>query len=520
MKVLEIILEMSAESADNLKQVLANKITTLPIDDQSIKTLREIEDLLRDVNAGGFKGLIKKDLQSIDDPAVTANQKTLAMYINSIEGDPEQRKELFDMWRGDKIVNKDVLFSGDDVGFDEIFNGYTSNPFITELVNTLMTVNATGHGKGEFALSVFSKDINKPVGNKGDLIAHYNNKLLHVEVKAADRTTTIEPETGKEKTSDSSARFSDQDVGTSDAWMELAKDLNNYVQARGEYTKRTGPKEQLPKTGMNIGRAIKFYINSEPKEKTVFLQKVENVVKAIFGREGKIERPKYIKSLENNIQGILAGIQAGNYNATKQAYVNATFNYYMAKKKDDGVLFVNIIEKTMVWYDSAEALTAKGLRLSADSIYLTGTNDPNRSAYPQVYVVPTTFGGDAANQNLKKFAGAKDPFSDRNFAQKLSDWVTKLAQDRNITDPTTINTIHDYSSILIANRTPLKAILPELEKQIPQLQMPVARTVARVKAQSEKAAQLALQQDQAAQATAQAAQAANTAPATPAPATA
>jgi hypothetical protein len=248
---------------------------------------------------------------------------------------------------------------------------------------------------------------------------------------------------------------------------------------------------------MNIGRAIKFYINSEPKEKTVFLQKVENVVKAIFGREDKVERPQYIKSLKNNIQGILDGIQAGNYNATKQAYVNATFNYYMAKKKDDGVLFVNIIEKTMVWYNSAEALTAKGLRLSADSIYLTGTNDPNRSAYPQVYVIPTTFGGDAANQNLKKFAGAKDPFSDRNFAQKLSDWVTKLAQDRNIADPTIINTMHDYTSMLIANRTPLKDVLPELEKQIPQLQMPVARTVTRAQTQAQQPAMQAPAQNQA-----------------------
>jgi hypothetical protein len=517
MKVLEIILEMAAEAVDNLKQVLANKITTLPIDDQSIKTLREIEDLLRDVNAGGFKGLIKKDLQSIDDPAVTANQKILALYINNIEGDPEQRKELFDMWRADKIVNKEVLFSGDDVTFDEIFNGYgpSGNPFITELVDTLMTVNSTGHGKGEFALSVFSKDINKPAGGKGDLIAHYKNKLLHVEVKAADRTTTIDAETGKEKTSDSSARFGDQEVGVSDEWVEHAKDLNNYVRGIGDYTKRTGARIELPKNGMNISRAIDFYINAEPKEKNVFLKKLESVVKAIFGRVGDIARPNYIRSLENNIQGILDGIQAGNYNAAKQAYVNATFNYYMAKKKDDGVLFVNLIDKTMVWYDSAEALSAKGLRLDADTIFLTGINDPTRSAYPQVYVVPTTFGGDAAHRNLKKFAGAKDPFSDPAFAQKLSNWVTKLAQDRNITDPTTLNTIHDYTSVLIANRTPLKEVLPELEKQIPQLQMPVARTVKRAQTQAQQSAQLALQQDQAAQAAATQAQ---TTPATTAPA--
>lgn len=491
---------MAADAVDNLKQVLASKITTLPSDEQSIKTLREIEDLLRDVNAGGFKGLIKKDLQSIDDPAVTGNQKILAMYINSIDGDPEQRKELFDMWRGDKIVNKDVLFSGDDVGFDEIFNGYTSNPFIKELVDTLMTVNSNGHGKGEFALSVFSKGINKPIGSKGDLVAHYNNKLLHVEVKTADKTTTIDPETGKETTRDSSARFGDQEVGVSDDWVEHAKDLNNYVRGTGPYTKRTGPKLQLPANGMNISKAIDFYINAEPKEKDVFLKKLESVVKSIFGRVGEIQRPKYLKSLSNNIQGILNGVQAGSYNAAKQAYVNASFNYYMAKKNDDGVLFLNLTNQTAVWYDSAEALATKGLRLHAKTIFLTGTNDPTRSAYPQIYVIPTTQGGEAATKNIKKFASAKDPFSDPAFAQKLSGWVTKLAQDRNITDPTTLNTMHDYTSVLIANRTPTSEILPELEKQIPQLQVPVARTVTRAQTQAQQAPQLALQQDQAAQA--------------------
>ena len=45
---------MAADAVDSLKQALATQIRTLPSDDQSIKTLREIEDLLRDVNAGGF----------------------------------------------------------------------------------------------------------------------------------------------------------------------------------------------------------------------------------------------------------------------------------------------------------------------------------------------------------------------------------------------------------------------------------------------------------------------------------
>ena len=489
MRVLDIIFEMAADAVDNLKQILANKITTLPADEQSIKTLREIEDLLRDVNAGGFKGLIRKDLQSIADPAVTQNQKTLAMYINSIEGDPEQRKELFDLWRSDNIVNKDVLFSGDDVTFEEIFNGYNSNPFITELVNTLMSVSSNGHGKGEFALNVFSKDINKPSDGKGDLIAHHNRKLLHVEVKTSDKTTTIDPETGAETTKTSSARFGDQEVGVSDEWIEHAKDLNNYVRGTGEYSKRKGPKIQIPAAGINISKAIDVYMSLEAKEQVVFSKKLENVIKAIFGRVGEIQRPQYLKSLKVNIKGIMDGIQVGNYNFAKQAYVNASFNYYMAKKKDDGVLFLDLPNQTAVWYDSAESLRAKGLRLDAKTIFLTGTNDPTRTAYPQVYVVPTTFGGDAANRNIKKIVKGKNPTQQPDFANSLSGWVMKLAVDRNIKNQTLLNKISQYTYTLIANQTPTEQILPSLEQQFPQLQVPVARTVQNAKTKQQTAVQ-------------------------------
>jgi DNA-binding protein len=508
MRVIDIILEMAADAVDNLKSVLADKIRTLPADSQSIKTLREIEDLLRDVNAGGFKGLIKKDLQSIDDPAVTQNQKTLAMYINSVDGDPEQRKELFDMWRADRIVNKDALFSGDDVTFDEIFNGYNSNPFITELVNTLMTISSNGHGKGEFALSVFSKDINKPAGGKGDLIAHYKNKLLHVEVKTADRTTTIDPETGKEKTSDSSARFGDQEVGVSEEWVEHAKDLNNYVRGIGEYSKRQGKKMEVPANGINISKAIDVYrsLDIAPKEQKVYVNKLENVVKAIFGRVGKVQRSKYLKSLATNIDGILDGIVSGSYNMAKQSYVNASFNYYMAKKEDDGVLFLNLIDGTAVWYDSAEALRSKGLRLDATTIYLTGTSDPTRSAYPQVYIVPTTQGGDAAQKKLKKITKGKDPFKDPQFVQHLTDVVSKLLYDRNVTNPNIGAKILNYTAMLIASSTvTTDQIIPELEAKFPQLRIPVARTVTL----KQQAAQQQSAQQQSATASAQAAQAQN-----------
>ena len=508
MRVIDIIFEMAADAVDNLKTILADKIKTLPADTQSIKTLREIEDLLRDVNAGGFKGLIKKDLQSIDDPAVTAAQKEIAMYINNIDGDPEQRKELFDMWRADKIVNKEVLFSGDDVTFDEIFNGYTSNPFVTELVDTLMRVNALGHGKGEFALSVFSKDINKPKGNKGDLIVHLGGKLLNVEVKTSDLTTTVDPETGEETTKTSSARFGDQEVRPSDEWQEHAVDLNDYVRGTGKYAKRQGPKIQVPGSGINISKAIDVYQALEPKEQTVFARKLENVVSSIFGKTGEVQRPKYLKSLKANVQGVIDGIKTGSYNSAKQSYVNATFNYYMAKKEDDGVLFLDLPNKTSVWYDSAESLRAKGLRLDAKTIFLTGTSDPARTAYPQVFVVPTTRGGDAAQRKIKKIVKGKNPFKDPQFAQHLSDWVSKLSFDRDIKNANVRAKILDYTSMLIANDTPKEQVLPELEAKFPQLRIPVARTVTlRQQAAQQQADQQADQQ--AAAASAQAAQAQN-----------
>ena len=83
-KSLPRLFEMAADVVDNLKVALADKIKTLPADDATIKTLREIEDLLRDVNAGGRKGLIFKDLQTIDDPAVHAAQKDIARLEKKI----------------------------------------------------------------------------------------------------------------------------------------------------------------------------------------------------------------------------------------------------------------------------------------------------------------------------------------------------------------------------------------------------------------------------------------------------
>jgi hypothetical protein len=504
MKVLDIIFEMAADAVDNLKQILASKITTLPADEQSIRTLREIEDLLRDVNAGGFKGLLKKDLQAIDDPAVTAAQKEIAMYIMNIDGTLEERKELFDLWRADKIVNKDMLFSGDDAGFDEIFNGYGTNTYVTELVNTLMRVNSNGHGKGEFALSVFSKDINKPPGSKGDLIAHYDGKLLHVEVKTSDSgAISVDPETGEETVGKpSSARFGDQEVTVSDEWYVHAKDLNNFVQGRGEYAKRKGIKIAIPPSGMNLTKAIEVHQNLEPALQSVFLKKLTTTVKSIFSKTGNIKRADYIKRLNSNVKDVVNSIEMGSVNGAKQAYTQATLHYYMSMKQDDGVLFIDLANQMVIWYKNADELTSKGLRLDASTIFLTGISDPKRTAFPQVFVRPTTAGGNAATSNLKKITKGKNPIQQPDFANHLSGWVLQLAGERNIKNQALLNKISVATYKLIADRVPTQQILPSLEQQFPQLQVVVSRTATRA-AQQAAAQQAAAQQAAAQQAAAQ-----------------
>ena len=510
MRVIEIILEMAADAVDNLKSVLADKIRTLPADDRSIKTLREIEDLLRDVNAGGYKGILKKDLQSIDDSAVTAAQKEIAMYIMNIDGSLEERQELFDMWRSDRIINKDVLFSGDDVGFDEVFNGYgtSGNTYVTELVDTLMRVNSTGHGKGEFALSVFSKDINKPVGSKGDLIAHYGGKLLHVEVKTSDQGAITVDDDGNENIGKpSSARFGDQEVTVSDEWYGHAKDLNNFVQGKDIYAKRKGIKVAIPPFGMNLSKAIEIYQKLEPDLQAEFYKKLSATVESIFNKQTKFaKRTDYTKRLKKNVQQIVDSIAMGNQENAVQAYSQATLNYYLSMKKDDGILYVDLVNKMLVWYTSAEDLEAKGLRLHASTISLTGISDPKRSAFPQIFIVPTTKGGNRAISGLKKITKGKNPISKPEFIEHLSQWIMQLAADRKVNNKKVLDKITKATYALIANGTTTDQILPNLEQQFPELKIPVSRTLTRRQAQQAAAQQAAAQQAATATASAQAAQ--------------
>jgi hypothetical protein len=342
-----------------LKAALAGKISSLPDDETSAKALREIEDLLKHVNAGGKVGMINNALKSINDPTVDAARKEIARYINNIEMSPEQRDELFDLWRKDKLIKRNVLLSKGKHTFADIVNGYSSNPAIKTLVDELMKISALGQGKGEFGLSVLSKGINKPVG-KGDLLIDDRK----IEVKTFDKAA---------------ARFTDQEVIPAQGYDQAATDLNKFVDSI-----QPGLVE---KSGLNLNKAIDLGITLQGSEQTKFYKMLSNLINIIFGGS---------KSDKGDVGEIMAAIKAGDNNAAKQAYARASFNYYMGMKDDEGVLSLNIGTQpmTVIYYRNADELAEMGQRFNAETIYLTSKTF--REVYPKISIVDTTFGANAA----------------------------------------------------------------------------------------------------------------------------
>jgi hypothetical protein len=482
-KYLPNLFEMASEALDGLKTALAGKIKQLPADEATIKTLREIEDLLRDVNAGGRTGLLNKDIQSVNDPVVREAHMLLARYINQIlsfgNATPEDRQELFSLWKADKIVNLDQLLNGDLAGFTEVFNGYSTNPIIQELVDELMVISALGHGKGEFGLSVLSKSIGKPEGNKGDLLVKYRGSELAVEVKTADigkDKIKIDKKTGKktvEKGKISSARFGDQEVTPGDGYEAASKQLNDFAKSRGA---------KVGDSGINIRAAIDLLHSLKGKDANTFMGLIRNSVKIIFGKQFKDPRPDYRAKLIKNLNGIVSSIEKGDANSAMQFWSRANFNYYMAAKHDDGVLFINIPSKTCIYYDSAEDLGDKGLRLNADTTYLSGS-DPKRTVYPQIKVVPKDYGADTISPGLDRAAKPPVPAktASANAAREAKqradflNWSTTFANQRKVTDRRIIPKIANVAFDLKKAGSSTDDAIAELERQFPQLTKNVVR---------------------------------------------
>jgi hypothetical protein len=338
-----------------LKSVISGKIKALPPDNSTIKALREIEDLLRHVNAGGKMGIINGGLQSIDDVTVHEAQKELARYLLSMDMTPEDRDDLFKLWKADKLVKRDVLLTIGKADFDKIITNYNKNAAIKEFVNDVMRVAALGQGKGEFGLSVLSKSINKQEG-KGDL--SINGRAIEV------------------KTTDGGAgRFTDQEVRPGVGYEKVARDLHALL---APYQKTA------TKSGMNLENIVQLYeiMIGNPdmkKDSDHLLSLIEQTIKLIFDGE--------------DVSPIIDAIKAANINAAKQEYAKTSFNFYMHKKKDEGVLYINLTKDPImtVFFKDANDLANSGLRLHASTIYITSVSDI-RLPYPQIEIVDTTRG--------------------------------------------------------------------------------------------------------------------------------
>jgi len=360
--ILDKILIESPIDGDELsamKSVIAAKIKSLPDDDATAKALREIEDLLKHIGAGGKLGIINGELQSINDKSVDAAQKLLARYILSIDMTADQRNDLFNLWRKDKLVKKNVLLGKGKKNFSEIITNYDTNPAIKEISNDLMRITALGQGKGEFGLCVMSKSISKPA--KGDLL---------IDGRKIEAKTT---EGG-------AGRFTDQEVRPGKGFEAAANNLNDFVTQLGY---------EFPGSGISLNLAVEIGQQLEGKNKTQYFKLVENVVRLIFGG--------------NDVSAIMSAIKSGNQNQAKAEYAKASFNYYMSKKDDEGVLYINLTTDpiTTVYFKDADELTSSSLRLQMKGAYLTSTTDV-RLPYPQMDIVDTSFGANAAAAAAKK----------------------------------------------------------------------------------------------------------------------
>jgi hypothetical protein len=451
MKIKDIILEMSREALTQLASIktnIASKIKELPDDDATIRALIDIEDLLSQVSAGGRSGYVDKKLQEIDDDAVNAYRKVLARYILSISAgyEPKLREELFDMWKSDKIVNIDKLLSKKEHDFSELFNGYKTNPLMKEFIDDVMSESGLGQGKGEFGLNVLSKRITKPGQHAVNI--QKNKKKSEQEKPKGDLLVNgrkIEVKT----TDGGSARFTDQEVAPAEGYTQAAVNLKSFAANLGVKMSTTGLNG---KQAFELGQQLKNDKSRGPQ----FFALVQDVIEQVFGGSNADQKM---------INKIMTAFESGDLNNFLQYYSQASLEYYLGQKEDEGVLAINLKTKKVVYYQNAQDLSNVAQRLDAKTFYLTNTKD-KRMPYPQLEVIPTTFGANAVKQAKKQnvqvytqaLPQAQDPVE---LEQDLQTIISDLADAYDITDPTQINNMMNAASEWLAKQKNKEAIAPD-----------------------------------------------------------
>jgi hypothetical protein len=420
----------SADHLEGMKALIASKIKQLPDDEATQKALKEIEDLLDHVNAGGRIGRVGKEIDQIEDSAVRDARKILSRLVLSIAEEvgatPEQRSEFFELWKNDQLVNIAGLLSNKKMTFNDTFTGYGKNPLITEFVDEVMNIAELGMGKGEFGLNVLSKSVEIPKqsksadgdstgSKKGDLVMILDGVKYQVECKTE---------------SGGAARFGDQEVRPAEGFEAAAVALNNYVKENKLY-KRNMFGWKLSGSGMNLNQSIDFYQAITPSEQTKFMGLARTCLNLIFG-DIKGGRPAHRTRLKRNVNEILAAIESGDNGGAAQAYSQASFNFYMSRKHE--------------------------------------------SVYPQISVQTTTFGADAATKGLKKIYKKPKATSEDEHLQKVYSWAASFAQRRNVTNQRIIQGMANTTADLIAKGVATQDIMTQLEEMFPQLKPKVLQT--------------------------------------------
>ena len=339
----------TSDPLSNLKAVISKKIKALPADKATEKALRGIEEMLSHLQIGGTKGKIQSELDSLNDRDVNKSKSLLAKYIYSLDADPQERENLFKMWKSDKLINRTLLLSPGKHSIVDVVNGYGESPIIKELTDDLAKVEALGRGKGEFLLSVFSKGITKL--GKGDLAI--DDKT--VEVKTYDV---------------GGARFYDQEVRPTPNFQATVNQFRENWAKEVESTLNMS----IKKSGLRLVDMMEFADALDTSRKEKYFQDCEAVIQNLFpGVE---------------VDNIMQAVRVNNIGAAKQAYAVANLNYYIQTKKDYGILFIDLRKDpvSLIFFRDNNELNEGGFRLHAGTIYPI-TNDP-RNAYPQMEMLP------------------------------------------------------------------------------------------------------------------------------------
>jgi hypothetical protein len=271
--------------------------------------------------------------------------------------------------------------SGKNLPLSEIFNGYSDNPGIRQLVDSLSGIASLGQGKGEFLLSVLSKNINKMP--KGDL--RIDN--LAVEVKTLDG---------------GAGRFFDQEVKPSSEYT-----VNRDAFMR-KYEDRLSGKS---KSGVNLTNLINLVGNVD--DKTELKKDVESLIQGIFPGQ--------------DVSKLVNAIMSSKVNEAKQLYAKTNLGYYFDVKKEkealDGVLYIDLANKpmTMMFFEDFNELEKEGYRLHADTIYPIAMDI--RGAYPQITIVPTKQGMISPTEKSDEPAGKKK-VTDKEPTQKKKEPIS------------------------------------------------------------------------------------------------